>query len=395
VTGTSPKVSVIIPSYNHEKFVAGTIRSVLDQSFQDFEIVITDDGSTDGTVSEINSFSDPRIRLFTFERNQGAAVASTNCVSHSRGEYVAMLSSDDAFVPDKLEKQVGFLDEHPGVAAVFSYARIIDEEGKDFKDKGHLYCNVFRQPNRTRHEWLNSFFYNGNCLCHPSVLARRDIYTWARSDPRYAQLGDFNRWIKICLEHDIHVIPEELVKFRVRAGELNASGNRPEVQRRHNWELSEIMKNYLKITSAEEFLRVFPEAAESWDGIEDGLVPFYISMLALRQGSPSHRTFAVETLFEFLGDGRASARLEKKHGFRYIDFIRLTGSHDTFSQFELNRIYSSAAWNMLQKFYRVRNRILPVGSVKREVLKRTVKDRDPLLALKRLFSALKRARRGP
>jgi glycosyltransferase involved in cell wall biosynthesis len=153
-----PKVSVIIPSYNHEKYVREAIQSVLEQTYQDFEIVITDDGSRDRTVSIIKSFTDPRIKLFYFPKNRGAAVAVNHCIAEASGEFIALLNSDDAFVPKKLEKQVEFLDKNPKIGAVFSYAQFIDEDSKDITNTEHHYAKVFLQQNRSRFEWLNYFF---------------------------------------------------------------------------------------------------------------------------------------------------------------------------------------------------------------------------------------------
>ena len=101
-----PTVSVIIPSYNHERFVGACIQSALNQTFQDFEIIITDDGSTDRTVKVIENFKDPRITLFKHIRNQGVCVAANNCINHARGKYIAWLSSDDEWYPEKLGVQV-------------------------------------------------------------------------------------------------------------------------------------------------------------------------------------------------------------------------------------------------------------------------------------------------
>ena len=326
-----PRVSVIIPSFNHEKYIAKAIQSVLDQTYQDFEIVITDDGSTDGTVNEIKKFSDSRIRLFTLEENQGTAVALNNCISKAKGEYIAVLNSDDVFLPNKLEKQIKFLDEHSDVWAVFGYAQIIDEDGNDFTDTTHFYYNIFKQPNRTRFEWLNYFFYKWNCLCHPSVLARRDCYTTiGPSDPRYAQTGDFYRWIRVCLEHEIYIIPENLIKFRVRAEESNVSGNRPEGSIRAYFEGAQVLKNFLEIKTRDEFLQIFPEASKYDEQIEKDMIPFFIARLALDSEISMHHYFAINLLFDLLGNKNTAEKIEKKYGFRYIDFIKLTGKHDIF-----------------------------------------------------------------
>ena len=178
------KVSVVIPSYNHEKFISEAIQSVLDQTFQDFEIIITDDGSSDKTVEKIKKFNDPRIKLFQLDYNQGFYFAFKKCLEESCGDYIAMLSSDDIFLPDKLEKQVKILDENDKYAAVFGFAQIIDETGNNRDDKEHFYSTVFMQENRTRHQWLKKFFYEGNFLCHPSILIRKEFYTIDQFDPR-------------------------------------------------------------------------------------------------------------------------------------------------------------------------------------------------------------------
>ena len=188
-----PRISVIMTSYNHKKYVANAIHSVLDQTYRDFEFIIIDDGSTDGTVNEIKKFSDQRMRVFYSKKNQGVVAATHKGLDESKGKYIAIIHSDDMFFPDKLEKQVKFLDEHPDVAAVFSYAKIIDEDGKDFMDESHYYYNIFKQPNRNRFEWLNHFFYKGNCLCCPSVLIRKECYgTLGYPDARFAQIADLN-----------------------------------------------------------------------------------------------------------------------------------------------------------------------------------------------------------
>jgi len=89
------KISVIISAYNHQKFVAKTIQSVLDQSFQDFEILITNDNSTDKTLDIIKSFKDPRIKLFENNINLGMVINTNNMIKIATGEYIAIINSDD------------------------------------------------------------------------------------------------------------------------------------------------------------------------------------------------------------------------------------------------------------------------------------------------------------
>ncbi|MBI5888971.1 MAG: glycosyltransferase [Deltaproteobacteria bacterium] len=337
-----PRVSVIIPSYNHGKYVAEAIQSVLDQTFQDFEIVITDDGSTDNTVEEIKKFKDQRIRLFEFKENRGASVAANNCVSEAKGEFIAMLSSDDIFLPEKLGKQVKFLDEHIDIVAVFGYPQIIDEDGCDFMDATHPIYAFFRQPNRTRFEWLNYFFYECNSLCHPTVLIRRGCYDEVGFyNPQLAQTPDFDLWIRVCLKHEIHIIQENLIKLRLRAGEANVSGNRPVAVRRTQYEYAKVLKNFLEIKSRKEFLKIFPDASKFWDRIETDFISFYVAMLAMENMRffPVHQIFAIDVLHDLLGSEIMAAQLEKKYNFRDKNFIELTGKYDFFN---LNKVWKLA-----------------------------------------------------
>lgn len=325
------KVSVVIPSYNHQKYIADAILSVLNQSYQNFEIIITDDGSIDKTVEEIKKFNDPRIKLFCFKKNRGACTAERKCLEEAHGEFIAILNSDDIFSPKKLEKQVAFLNTHPEIGAVFSYAQIIDEHGKDFNNENHFYCHIFNQENKNRFEWLNQFFYKGNCLCHPSVLIRKTCYeTIGYYDERLAQLPDFDFWIKLCLQYEIHILKENLVKFRIRADEANASGGRPEAIIRDCWEYSQVLKNYLKIESIEDVLKIFPEA-KNYPAIEEELIPFIIAMLAIKVESFVHQFFAIDTLHKIFGNAKMVEKIKKKYRYSYIDFINITGKYNIFN----------------------------------------------------------------
>src|SRR5206468_12755719 len=106
--------------------------------------------------------------------------------------------SDDAWEPEKLERQVAFLDGHPEIGAVFTNALAIDEVGSPLLDRTHFLFNIFDQPNRTRHEWLRFFFTVSNALCHPSVLIRKLCYEdCGLYRAGFAQLCDFDMWIRL------------------------------------------------------------------------------------------------------------------------------------------------------------------------------------------------------
>jgi len=312
-----PRVSVVIASYQHEAYVADCIASVLAQSFQDFEIVVTDDGSTDGTARRVREIRDPRIRLEVFEHNRGACIALNRGVARARGEYVAILNSDDLFEPDKLALQVAFLDANPGVGAVFAWASVVDERGAPLADRTHKDFAVFRVQNRPRQAWLRQFFDHGNCLCHPTLMIRRTCYDEVGLyDARLAQVPDLDLWIRLATRYELHVMPRELTRFRIRDNQRNASAARPEVVRRDAWERQRVLEHYLRMP-AQTLREAFPEHRD------DPRAPaLWLAERALAIGLPFHVAFGLETLFRELppdGDGPEYAR-----------FIELTGRHNVY-----------------------------------------------------------------
>ncbi|WP_342668062.1 glycosyltransferase family 2 protein [Carnobacterium funditum] len=132
----NPKVSIITPVYNAEKFIANTIKSVRNQTFEDFEMILIDDCSQDNSEEIIQKISniDQRIRYIRLKKNSGAAVARNTGLQAARGEYVAFIDSDDSWKKEKLEKQILFMKKNN---AVFTYTAFetISEEGKVLKNK--------------------------------------------------------------------------------------------------------------------------------------------------------------------------------------------------------------------------------------------------------------------
>lgn len=324
-----PRVSVLLPSYNHEKYICECIKSVLNQTYQDFEFIIVDDGSSDNTVNEIKKFNDKRIKLFCFERNHGACVAMNKCINEMQGEYAAVINSDDIFMPDKLEKQVKFLDEHKEYGAVFSYAKIIDEDGNELTDKDY-YNSVFKQINRSRFEWLNKLFYDGNCLCHPSVMIKKECYERiGKFNNSFALDPDYDYWIRLCMKYDIYVISEELIKYRVRNNSENVSALKPEIIIRSSWETYEILKNYLNIKNPEELYKIFPQLCN--EQIENDSIPYFIAKLALNVENRNYKAFSIHVLYNLMNDEKIAKKIKEKYNFRYTDLIDLSGKIDAFN----------------------------------------------------------------
>ena len=324
-----PRVSIIIPSYNHERFVGRAVESALTQTYQDFEIVITDDASADGSVDILSSYArqDPRIKLF-FNRFNYETHAVNHCIQQSSGEYIAMLSSDDEFHPAKLERQVDFLDQHPEVAAVFTQARIVDEQSRDLPESVNPYCTIFQQPNRSRHEWLRRFYFEGNCLCHPSVLIRRSVYkTLGVYNPLMGALDDLDMWVRICLHHEIHVLGDTLVNFRIRDAQANVSADTPENFRRVQFETIKILDHFVSSDALAQLHLIFPEFANQLAGASDAVKRHVLADAALATGQLSHRFWGIDLLYGLLSQPDTRRQLSHRIGRAPdVDFVKLNGA---------------------------------------------------------------------
>ncbi|MNZ13564.1 putative glycosyltransferase EpsE [compost metagenome] len=341
----SPKVSVVLTSFNHGRHVGESIESVLKQTFTDFELIIWDDASDDDSWAVIQSYSDPRILAFRNEKRGRAIVGINRCINEvARGELIAIHHSDDSWLPEKLEQQVAFLEANPEVGAVFTNANIILDDGSPLLDETHFYYSVFAQPNRSRHEWLRRLFVEGNALCHPSVLIRKECYrTCGAYRHGFAQLGDFDMWVRLCLHYPIHVLPQKLVNFRILNSERNTSGNRSDTRVRSYVELVHVLRHYLSISDFNELVQILPDA-RMFNAGKNSSVPFALAMVTLELSTnPVYKLFAFDILFNLVLDPVKAAALKQDYNFDYQSLIALTGKYDVFRDEAITRLNETIA----------------------------------------------------
>jgi glycosyltransferase involved in cell wall biosynthesis len=295
-----PKVSVAIASFQHAPYVRQCIESVLDQSFQDFEIVITDDASSDGTADVISSIKDHRIKLEVFGKNQGASAAMNAVIARATGEYVAVLNSDDYWLPHKLEQQVNHLDERPDLAAVFALPKIINELGDELPD--HPCNSFFEARTAPRHSWLRQFFFSGNPLCHPTLLIRHKCYTELGGyDCRLLQMPDFDMWVRLASRYDFDVLDERLTAFRILSNNANASAPTPDVQVRTLWEYERVLHKFVHLSEID--VRVAFAEDIATHNLEEVSKLVTLGRLAMSASLPCHHAFGLSVLYDAVGAG--------------------------------------------------------------------------------------------
>jgi glycosyltransferase involved in cell wall biosynthesis len=222
------KVSVIIPVYGVEKYIATTVQSVLDQTYKNFELLIIDDASPDQSIAICEQFTDPRIKIIR-QANRGLAGARNTGIRNAQGEYLAFLDGDDLWLPEKLEKHVAHLEKSPTVGISFSRSAFINEAGQPLgtyqmpKLKGitvpHLLC---RNPVGNgsapviRREVFEAIKFQDNlygCV--------EDFYF----DENFRQCEDIECWIRIAIQTnwEMEGIPEALTLYRVNSGGLSSN----------------------------------------------------------------------------------------------------------------------------------------------------------------------------
>jgi glycosyltransferase involved in cell wall biosynthesis len=183
-TSQQPKVSVLMPVWNAERYLAGAIESILTQTFANFELLIIDDGSTDRTPIVIRDYHDHRIRRIENEKNIGITKSLNLGLEQVRGEYVARMDADDISSPQRLARQVECLDANPQVALVTSRTSKVDARGARL--------DVIQTP--VESEVLRRRLRIGNCIAHGSVMMRTDalpetLYAWREHDDSVAGRG--------------------------------------------------------------------------------------------------------------------------------------------------------------------------------------------------------------
>ena len=252
------KISVLMSCYNHDKFVGEAINSALNQSFKDFELLIIDDNSTDKTFDIVNSFKDPRIKVFRNEKNFGMVFNTNSLIKKSNGEYIAIINSDDSWLPEKLQKQLDFLENNENYGACFTLAKIVNESGESIKNNIQ---DSLKYLEFDRFGFLNYFFFYNNPLCYPSALIRKKVFDKTMLfNPAYIILLDIDMWIRICLAgFEIKILNENLTNFRILKNGGNLSGKNHKTIIRNNLEFREIYKSYQTIINYNEFIKIFPE----------------------------------------------------------------------------------------------------------------------------------------
>lgn len=196
-------VSIVMPSWNTARFIAESIRSVLNQTYKNWELLIVDDCSTDNTDEVVASFHDERIRYFHNEKNSGAALTRNRALREARGEWIAFLDSDDLWMPEKLEKQLAFMTKNGYVFSYHEYIKI-DEQSRP------LNVYVTGPDIVTKHKMYN-YGYPG---CLAFMYSAKVMGTIQIKDIK--KNNDYAMLLQLCKKADCYLLKENLAQYRIR-----------------------------------------------------------------------------------------------------------------------------------------------------------------------------------
>lgn len=239
----NPKVSVIIPTKNRDHYVSFAIKSVLGQTFKDFELIVCDAASTDNTEEVVGKFDDERIRYIREDIDRGVSASRNIGIRNSRGTFVAFLDDDDLWMPSKLEKQLGLIEKSPSVGAVTAGCWVINQRGSIVRFeipsvKGKIFPAILRR----------------NCVGNCSmVLARKEcLEKVGMFDESLHAVEDYDLWIRLAKYYEFECAKEYLVLGRIHG--VNISTDRQRLLRATELLYKKYSKELMKLSDRRKIL---------------------------------------------------------------------------------------------------------------------------------------------
>lgn len=206
-----PRVTVLMPVYNGEEHLREALDSILGQTFSDFEFLIINDGSTDGSADVVNSYTDSRIRLVENDKNLGLVATLNRGLMLARGEYIARMDCDDISMPERLERQVSFMDTHPKIGIC----------GTWIKTFGKVHSITIRFPTDPERIRCATFF--NSCIGHPSIIMRKtalEMYDLCYN-PAFCHAEDYALWVEALNHFDLANLGEVQLHYRLHPAQVS------------------------------------------------------------------------------------------------------------------------------------------------------------------------------
>ncbi len=330
-------VSVVMTTYNRECTLLNSINSVLNQTYANIQFIIVDDCSTDNTNKILSGIADPRVEIITLPENRHIAYATDKGFEHIKGDFVALIDSDDQWKPNKLEVQLEYMKSHPEHQGCFTWMDAIDEKGNDQNEKYFIYKCMFSSHTDTREEWLRFFFFKGNKLVNPSSLVTTQAAkAIGKHNSFMTQAPDLDWWVRFTKKFSFGVIEEPLVKVCIsddNESGYSAADNSRKI-RFYN-ELMQIRYRFFDDMDRDLFISTFKDDFVCKDSYTDDELKCEQAFLMLRPFENCHANSALALLKfeELMNDPVTEELLWTKYKFGTRQAAKYTGKNLYFDHF--------------------------------------------------------------
>ena len=233
-----PLVSVVVPCYNHEKYVAQTIESVINQTYKNIELIVIDDGSKDNSVEVIQELADKYGFTFIHRPNKGLSATLNEGVKLSNGKYFSAIASDDILMLDKIEKQVEFMEANPDYG--MCYGKIVYFENS--------IENTLEYPNSNKEGWLFDDLLNYGCFIPaPSTFMRKEVFENVGEYDESLWIEDWDMWLRISQKYKIGYIDEYFAYYRKHDSNISSQSLKMYQAQKNTIKKFSNLKNYTEI----------------------------------------------------------------------------------------------------------------------------------------------------
>lgn len=313
------KISVIAAAYNQEKLIERYMKSVLSQTFSDFEVIVTDDCSPDNTVKAAKSFNDSRIKVIEKPYNQGVNHSLNLGFENASGDYIIFLSADDMFENDYFETVNKIFDENPAAGVIYPSLKLIDENDKPHENQPYWAV----QKQQDRFVLLNRLFMNWNVLASPGMAVRREYFK--KIVPLNLSLvnhQDYSMHIRLLLNGaEPYMLETPKILYRVSENGSNLSAKNNYTFMRERFEMIKLMDEFLSVKDLELLKKIFPESAAEFKNKD--LIPYYLGLQALKSGNTEKQQWGYKTIMDFISSENNYELLHKETGFIFQDQLNL------------------------------------------------------------------------
>lgn len=349
----NPKVSIALIAYNQEQFISKSIESILNQSYQNFELLIGDDCSTDMTFEVISSYKDERIKLFKTEFNIGINGNLNLLVANASGDYVVFIAGDDKLRQNYLATIMKYFKQMPNIDVLYQQLCAIDKDDNYIMGGGDSYYSFV--PQRSLEQNLHIAFMQGNIFCSPGMAMRKRVVDKIFPLPYcFVNFQDYAMHLDILRDFNVYVLDEILIDYRISG--KNISINNERYLLREDLEMNFLMDYFLKIKDVKLLKRVFANelAIDSMQPYAD-TIPFFLGQMAFKSPHLKRREWGYHTIMKFLSKKNNFSTVYKRYNFTCKDYLNLVEKIKTPQNDELLRLKAKC-----RKYKKRFNALLPI-----------------------------------